>query len=457
MNRSYPRAAFAAAALCLALGVVGAGCSDDPEIDCPDGYRKEGNLCLQDERADSGEPVTAGERKDARAEDPQPSNDAGTKESEDSGSEDASSTSQSDSGADASTPMDGGADAADASDGSTKDSGSGNDSAAPGCDATHACPSSGYFCMANKCVSSCTQTQCTANSTCGLVRGAPVCTCNSGYLPVTSGGRLTSCTRDVACSELGCDENASCELGSNQVRHCVCKAEYVGDGRNCTRVTCPALNTLRIENGHVVASGGATTVGKVAVFECNEGYRETAGGPLVCDESGKWTGTPTVCSLITCGKPTATVEHAALTMPDQTSYRVNQTASYACAQGYKPRGATTIACKSDGTWTAPALACVLACGDGTLDNGAPYSEECDPSLNPLSAWTCSAECKLCTGGVCRKSCNGDGACPAAFGGFGHQCSNNLCVLSGCSAARSCPTGAMCMQRTCIPGTPASGS
>src|SRR5689334_6167416 len=202
MNRLNLRAALAAATLCLAFGALGAACNDDPEVDCPEGYSKSGKLCTEDEHEDSGEPVTAGERKDARAED---SKDAGKKEDEDAGHDDAGGG-QTDSGSDASQPMDSGTDASsDAGDGGTKDGGDGSTPTTPECDSTHACPSSGYFCMANKCVSSCTQTQCPTNATCGLTRGAPVCTCNSGYLPVTTGGRLTSCTRDIACSDLNCD------------------------------------------------------------------------------------------------------------------------------------------------------------------------------------------------------------------------------------------------------------
>jgi hypothetical protein len=298
----------------------------------------------------------------------------------------------------------------------------------------------------------CEQTRCDANATCGLTRGAPVCTCKSGYLPMGSGTRPT-CVRDLACSELNCSENARCELGSDQLRHCVCKDGYTGDGKNCTAISCPAFSTLRTDHRRVSPSDGPTTVGKVATFTCDPGYKVTSGGSLVCDEEGHWSGTPTVCSLITCGKPTATVEHGVLTTPAQASYEVNDRATYKCDTGYK--GAeVSITCSREGTWpaTTPPLNCIKACGDGTVDDG----EQCDPAHDDaLSAWTCDATCKRCPGGVCDLACTSPAisACPRVSGGWNKTCPAGKCVLTGCTTGsfnpRPCPDGSMCSNATCV--------
>jgi hypothetical protein len=448
----------AARALCLLLLASLAACEADTTL-CPEGFSKSGKLCLEQ---DDGSNATAGEH-DAASERPESQqSDAGSVSStSDAGSSDA--------GAQSAPSMDASReDAASTSDASSAPDATISDAAAPAvdatteptpeCDAVHACASTGYSCMNNKCVSACAQTRCDANATCALVRGAPVCSCNRGYLPMGSGSALT-CARDVGCEALNCDENASCDMAAGRPRQCVCKTGYSGDGKSCTPISCPALSTLRVTNGSIKTSDGTTTVGKVATVTCNDHYKITAGGPtLVCDETGKWVGELATCSLITCPTPTAKVEHAELMMPTQPSYRPTERATYTCVEGFKPRANATVAtvtCGDDGTWSTPTLVCVATCGDGTFEQGV---EACDPTANGgLGAWTCGTDCKPCAGGLCKPACTTASSCPQEPGNLQALCTSGQCVLSECSSlsSRRCP-GGMCTSGTnlCEPTQPA---
>jgi Sushi repeat (SCR repeat) len=453
MHRFNVRNSSAARALCLSLLTLLAACEADTL--CPEGFRKSGALCLEE---DDGNNAIAGGYDASRA-DPEVTSDASTSTTSDSGSADAA--------PDTVSALDAAAgDAASASDaGSSLDANTTTSDAAlpvadaateptPECDAVHACGSTGYTCISNKCVSACAQTRCDANATCALVRGAPVCSCNRGYLPMGSGSALT-CARDVGCEELGCDVNATCEVGTDRLRHCVCKTDYTGNGKTCTRISCPALSTLPpVENGRITTSDGTTSVGKVATVTCiSDRYKITEGGQLFCDETGKWVGTIAKCSLITCPTPTASVEHAALTTPTQPSYRPGERATYTCAPGFKPRGDNGVTCGNNGTWSTPTLMCVAACGDGSVDPG----EDCDPPANGLSAWTCGKECKFCPGGLCKPACTTATSCPQSPSNLSAQCVSGECVLSQCSTANPlrdpCPAG-MCVASDdgtrCVP-------
>lgn len=440
-------------ALCLLLASFAA--CDSSEITCPDGFEKSGKVCLQEDDSKA----TTGDR-DAGKGTPPPDpsrpddNDAGQSTS---GSDAGPVT---DSGSDPAPSMDGSTpDAGSSTDaGSTPDSGKTSDDAGPTkdsgtpptteCDAQRACPSTGYSCVNNKCVSACVDTKCDANATCALVRGAPTCSCNRGYLPMGTGNSLT-CTRDVGCEQLNCDENATCDTGSGQ-RRCTCKAGYTGDGKNCNRIVCPSLSDMRPENGRITADG-PLNIGKVATLTCNDNtYKITEGsGVLVCDETGKWTGQLGKCTPITCEKPKA-IEHAALTAPDKVSYRPDEKATYKCDMGFKEQSsaALSITCGRDGKWSASTLTCSATCGNGRRDDG----EACDFALDP---YTCSTECKQdCPGGLCKPKCPTDSntRCPSAPSGtrnLSAKCVDG-CVLDCSSAFANCPSGTMCSDaKICV--------
>ncbi len=220
--------------------------------------------------------------------------------------EDGGTGSSSDAQRDSASPEDASsAQAAEAAMLNSSDSAAGSDSAAstandsstpsPECDAVKAC-SAGYVCTNSKCVSACEQAKCDTNASCSLVAGAAQCACNAGFIQVpASGGMPARCAADVACAALGCHTNASCEVGIDQLRHCVCKPGYTGIGTSCTPVTCDALPNPM--NGSVATAGGRVFE-QWAEYSCSSGYALSGGNTRrQCQADRTWSGTAPTCVL----------------------------------------------------------------------------------------------------------------------------------------------------------------
>lgn len=94
-----------------------------------------------------------------------------------------------------------------------------------------------------------------------------------------------------------CDINAEClnTIGSYE---CVCILGFTGNGRQCSRIACPRLDSP--ENGRVTITGSGFRA--QALFECNSGFRINGLDVLVCLVSGMWSSKPPTCD----GKSTDT-------------------------------------------------------------------------------------------------------------------------------------------------------
>jgi hypothetical protein len=267
-----------------------------------------------------------------------------------------------------------------------------------------------------------------------------------------TGGAIT-CLRDVACEELGCDTNASCVVGSDQLRTCVCKNGYTGNGKTCTPVSCDAP---AIENGTVSTSSG-NTFGSTATYRCSTGNQQTAGGSWtrICGANMQWSGTQPVCGLVNCGSPPAPSAEGAVSAP-QTTY--NSQARYTCSAGFEP-AETILTCRADGAWSGSAPRCAPTCGNARPDEREP----CDVSVPGTSPWTCSATCtkttiyNLCSAsapcgtgeicgslGICSRSCSTPADCPATPQGVViRACGGGACIPFQCSTGRDCAPGLKC--------------
>jgi hypothetical protein len=304
------------------------------------------------------------------------------------------------------------------------------------CDGTRPC-SAGYNCTLGSCVSACIQTRCDPNATCSLVAGAPACACNRGYIATGSGVAVT-CLQDVACEDLGCDINASCVVGANQIRSCVCKTGYTGSGISCAPVSCPAP---AIENGSVT---GGMTYNQTATYQCATGYRQGTGSwTRTCGSNMQWSGTQPRCDAITCTPAPTNPMDGTVSLSQGTTF--GSVASYACSQGYRLQGGATRTCGDQG-WSGSAPTCVATCGNGVLDTG----EQCDPTAPASSAWTCMpTTCQLDNRKIYR-ACSGNADCEA-----GQACAAGTCVVPGCTSSSTCPqvppgsgASAACINNLC---------
>jgi hypothetical protein len=323
----------------------------------------------------------------------------------------------------------------------------------PDCDATTPC-TTGYQCTLGKCVSLCEQTHCDPNATCSLMAAAPVCTCGSGYIAHPDTGGAITCLKDVQCMDLGCDTNASCEVGTDQIRHCVCKPGYTGSGTSCTALSC---GPLTITNGTVNTNGG--TFGQTATYTCDTGYTKTGGTARKCDVSG-WTGTAPTCDPFDCKLPTAPA-HGSVTATNGTRYP-GGTVRYTCSTGYRLSGANTDTRTCNATGWSGATPTCIGCGDGIVST--ELGEECELGLfsDPWACINCKntngsyAPCPtsgICSGGMgCHSggyctfpACTSDTQCaPTPPGPVTAYCQQGFaCTLRGCTLSSQCPTGLVC--------------
>jgi Sushi repeat (SCR repeat) len=335
----------------------------------------------------------------------------------------------------------------------------------PECDTAHPC-AAGFVCSAMKCVSACTQTQCDPNATCAVASGAAVCTCNRGFIAMSGSGGAVTCARDVACEELACDPHADCKPGSDQLRQCVCKLGYTGDGKTCTPVNC---GPLTVTHGTASTPDGSTTYGAMATVKCETGYQLPlfASATRKCDVSGQmgqWSGTAPVCTIVDCGPPPSASANGSVSAP-QTTY--NAQATYTCQAGYKPNGMAALTCLDTGRWSGGAPTCVATCGNGAWDRDVSPPETCDPTAPASDLWTCTSKCtrttaynpcsgqstgcdtgQTCVQGTCSPSCSPSGpACPVPPGGLASTCVGSFCLTQGCRSSTDCAPGLICSPST----------
>lgn len=282
--------------LCIASSSCG-------EPQCPDGFDKVGNSCRRQPEGGTVDPAQA---------DPGDGNVGATAEAGSAAGDGAPAASS----LDATTSTEAGS-ALDATSAiPVADAGASNaDAQGPSaeCDDQRRC-SAGYTCEAGRCASACERKQCDPNATCSLMGATPACTCNSGFI-----AQGQACIRDIACEELNCSRNGTCEVGSDALRRCVCKNGYVGNGKTCEPVSCPPASGLSIPNGTVSTPNG-TTFGQSAIYMCATGYGFVSGDAVrMCQDNGGvgiWSGAAPACVLSCTINDSCKPGDACVTDPD---------------------------------------------------------------------------------------------------------------------------------------------
>nr|XP_057927624.1 sushi domain-containing protein 1 isoform X6 [Doryrhamphus excisus] len=106
---------------------------------------------------------------------------------------------------------------------------------------------------------------------------------------------------------------------------------------------------------------GATHVGSVVVYQCDEGYdTRSTRNYSVCGESGLWEDIDLWCEEISCGPPQ--------TLPNTNllwdrSIRPGSVVLYECISGYyRESGENISTCQTSGEWAKVSLKCEAKCG-----------------------------------------------------------------------------------------------
>ncbi|XP_034167547.2 C4b-binding protein alpha chain [Pangasianodon hypophthalmus] len=100
-------------------------------------------------------------------------------------------------------------------------------------------------------------------------------------------------------------------------------------------------------------------------YQCNKGYRMEGSDFLTCKEDG-WNPPPPQCTVITCLEPPA-IDNG-LFDPLKELYEYGQTVTYSCNEGFRLRGASTIACTDDGTFQTSPQCQEISCDPPAIPN-----------------------------------------------------------------------------------------
>merc|ERR1719262_1108882 len=101
---------------------------------------------------------------------------------------------------------------------------------------------------------------------------------------------------------------------------------------------------MNVKNARVKCNG--TKFGHVCNARCVRGYTSSGAVKHTCNEAGQWTGNPTKCRLVSCGK---------LGSPKFGSrgcggYTYNKSCNFSCRKGYALSGSPRRKCRADGKW-----------------------------------------------------------------------------------------------------------
>ncbi|KAM9717511.1 LOW QUALITY PROTEIN: sushi, von Willebrand factor type A, EGF and pentraxin domain-containing protein 1 [Menidia menidia] len=205
---------------------------------------------------------------------------------------------------------------------------------------------------------------CDPHARCQNTEGSYSCSCTPPY---TGDGK--NCTEPVRCPDPGAPEfghraGSSFLVGGEVAFGCEVGYELTGSSRLlcldpgtwndslpfCRALSCP--EPLVPENSTM--TGTNFTYGSKVTFSCKEGFLPRVPYEFQCLSSLRWSGAPPACHPLTCGGPPP-VEHAQSAFHTDTYL---STATYTCAQGYRPQGSVEVVCEASGEWSRPPPRCV---------------------------------------------------------------------------------------------------
>nr|XP_057927622.1 sushi domain-containing protein 1 isoform X4 [Doryrhamphus excisus] len=164
-------------------------------------------------------------------------------------------------------------------------------------------------------------------------------------------------------SKMGAEVFYQCNFGyrhagDSNVSTCTNAGQWEGASVLCQEIKCqePVVitHTKRLWDG-------ATHVGSVVVYQCDEGYdTRSTRNYSVCGESGLWEDIDLWCEEISCGPPQ--------TLPNTNllwdrSIRPGSVVLYECISGYyRESGENISTCQTSGEWAKVSLKCEAKCG-----------------------------------------------------------------------------------------------
>ncbi|EGD79911.1 hypothetical protein PTSG_10194 [Salpingoeca rosetta] len=168
-------------------------------------------------------------------------------------------------------------------------------------------------------------------------------------------------------------------------RSCIASSGgFGGTAPSCVGVLCNPLGDP--QNGHLRLSSTPARYPATAEFSCVPGYELVGQAQLSCKTDKTWSAPAPTCRGVLCTAPS--IDHAQVSA---TSGRYPADASVTCAPGYGLVGASTLSCRTDGTWgelpscqlcpansyaPSPTQPCA-SCPSGTSTNGQTGATKCE--------------------------------------------------------------------------------
>lgn len=191
------------------------------------------------------------------------------------------------------------------------------------------------------------------------------------------------------------------------------------------RATCEAVvcGALAAPANGAVSTPTGVEYADVATYTCNTGYAQTDGSATrTCQVTGVWSGSPVTCTVIDCGTP-PTVSNGSRTFTE-TTYA--SAANYTCSAGFARTGPASLSCGLTGTWGTPPT-----CSDtDECASGSACTASGNRCTNFPGTWQCS-----CAPGYTGSTTTGrDATCTLTPVTLGNPCTSN----AQCSPREWCP-------------------
>ncbi|KAL0970174.1 hypothetical protein UPYG_G00238360 [Umbra pygmaea] len=215
-----------------------------------------------------------------------------------------------------------------------------------------------------------------------------------------------------------CDKGYS--LQGDPLVVCMADGTWSSMFPSCQPKPCPPPPGWKGSSGQVNASLPLFYVGQSLPFTCPRGHQAKGAATISCRVDQTWTPVRSVCERVSCGPP----PHVANGVVRGAVFQFGDVAVYSCFGGYAMEGQSRSVCLENRTWTPP----------------------------PACRAVCWLQCQ--NGGHCQRPNH----CSCPEGWMGRQCEEPICILPCLNGGRcvapyqcECPmgwTGTRCHSAVC---------
>ena len=205
-------------------------------------------------------------------------------------------------------------------------------------------------------------------------------------------------------------------LKGDPVLQCLRTGEWNSEPPRCRYIDCQKIRKGNLEGGSINYVNGTTHLGSAVTFSCDKSYSLTGVKEVVCEDTGRWSGSPPTCSEIRCvlpPKPNNTIVsissgssierlHGTTVIRDRltsSDYPVGSQLKYRCERGHVLEGGkrvTNRVCTKSGEWTGNEPSCthVDCLMPDLVDNGEFRLQNNATAYGSMVFYECAVGWKL---------------------------------------------------------------